>query len=71
MLLPLQVLPVPLRRFASATPFPSMAYAPARLASGHFEPSLLLIQLAWLAVLTALGVGVFGAGERRLQVAGG
>jgi hypothetical protein len=48
-----------------------MAYVPARLASGHVEPWLLLEQLAWLAVLAAAAVAMFDAGERRLQVVGG
>jgi ABC-2 type transport system permease protein len=71
MLLPIQVLPSALRRVAMGTPFPSMAYAPARLASGHLDASLLLIQLVWLVVLSALGVAIFALGERRLQVVGG
>ena len=49
----------------------AMAYAPARLASGHVEPELLLVQLAWLVGLSVLAVGVFARGERRLQVVGG
>jgi ABC-2 type transport system permease protein len=71
MLLPLQVLPNALRSVALLTPFPSMAYAPARLASGHFEPSLLVIQVVWLIVLGLLSALMFAAGERRLQVVGG
>jgi ABC-2 type transport system permease protein len=71
MLLPIQVLPGALRRVALATPFPSMAYAPARLASGHFEPSLLVVQSVWLVVLTALALAAFARGEQRLQVVGG
>lgn len=71
MLLPLEVLPHPVERVARLTPFMAMAYAPARLAAGHFEPLMLVVQLAWLAVLTAIALAVFGAGERRLQVVGG
>jgi ABC-2 type transport system permease protein len=71
MLLPIQVLPDVLQRVAISTPFPSMAYAPARLASGHVEPTLLLVQCAWLAVLSVLSIAIFAAGERRLQVVGG
>src|SRR5207245_7380168 len=37
MLLPLQVLPAWLRTIAECLPFVAMAYAPARLASGHIE----------------------------------
>jgi ABC-2 type transport system permease protein len=71
MLLPLQVLPGWLHTVAAWLPFAAMAYAPARLASGHLEPQLLLVQLAWLLVLSALAMLVFSAGERRLQVVGG
>jgi ABC-2 type transport system permease protein len=71
MLLPLEVLPDTVHRIAAVLPFAAMAYVPARLASGHLEPLLLLGQLAWLVVLSLLAVAVFGAGERRLQVVGG
>ncbi len=71
MLLPLEVLPGPLEAVARWTPLASMAYAPARLAAGHLEPHLLLVQLAWLAVLVPAAVRSFEAGERRLQVVGG
>ena len=71
MLLPLQVLPDALYAVAVRLPFAAMAYAPARLASGHFEPMLLLGQLGWLVVLVGLAVATFSAGQRRLQVVGG
>jgi ABC-2 type transport system permease protein len=71
MLLPLEVLPDGLHRVAAALPFAAMAYAPARLLSGHFEPALLAGQLAWLLALSFLAVTAFAAGERRLQVVGG
>ncbi|MDQ1519712.1 MAG: viologen exporter family transport system permease protein [Actinomycetota bacterium] len=71
MLLPLQVLPAWLHTTASWLPFMAMAYAPARLASGHLEPQLLVVQVVWLVVLWALATVVFAAGERRLQVVGG
>ena len=48
-----------------------MAYAPARLASGHWEPVLLVEQLVWLGVLAVVAAAAFRAGERRLQVVGG
>jgi len=71
MLIPLEVLPGWLGRAAALLPFRAMAYAPARLASGHMEPVLLLEQLGWLAALV-VGAGlVFRAGQRRLQVVGG
>ncbi len=71
MLLPLQVLPGWLHTIASWLPFMAMAYAPARLASGHAEPYLLVLQIVWLAALAWLARAVFDAGERRLQVVGG
>jgi len=71
MILPLQVLPDDLERAAMVLPFMTMAYVPSRLASGHVEPELLLLQLAWLAVLLVAAHAAFGAGERRLQVVGG
>ena len=71
MLLPLEVLPDALRQVALVLPFMAMAYAPARLASGHLEPHLLVVQLAWLVGLGALAAVTFARGERRLQVAGG
>jgi ABC-2 type transport system permease protein len=71
MLIPMQLLPQWMHSIALATPFPSMAYIPARLASGHVEPKLLLVQLAWLAVVSAFAAFVFGRGERHLNVVGG
>jgi ABC-2 type transport system permease protein len=71
MLLPLQVLPGVLEHVAMALPFMVMAYAPARLAAGHVEPWLLLVQAGWLVVLAAAAGAVFAAGQRRLQVVGG
>ena len=70
MLLPLEVLPGGLAAVARALPFMAMSYAPARLASGHVEPLLLLVQAGWLVVLAAGTAALYGAGERRLQVAG-
>jgi viologen exporter family transport system permease protein len=71
MLLPLEFLPVGLADVAKALPFASMAYVPARLASGHVEPWLLLLQAFWAVALLACAGGVFRAGERRLEVVGG
>lgn len=71
MLLPLQVLPDALQPVALALPFMTMAYAPARLASGSVEPWLLLVQLAWLVVLVPVVVATFRLGENRVQVVGG
>ena len=71
MLLPLQVLPDALERAAMLLPFMTMAYVPSRLASGHVEPALLVLQVLWLGALLAGARVAFGAGERRLQVLGG
>ena len=71
MLIPLEVFPGWLATTARFLPFRAMAYAPARLASGHLEPLLLLEQVGWLAVLALLSTVVFGRGERHLQVVGG
>ena len=71
MLIPLEALPGWLERTAAVLPFKAMSYTPARLASGHFEPMLVLQQVGWLVVLWVLARTVFAAGERRLQVVGG
>jgi ABC-2 type transport system permease protein len=71
MLIPLDLLPRGLELISLALPFATMAYVPGRIASGHPDPLLLLWQVAWLAVLTAMAAAVFAAGERRLQVTGG
>ena len=71
MLIPLEALPNWLEATAAVLPFRAMSYAPARLASGHFEPALLLEQLVWLGVLLLAATAAFRSGERRLQVVGG
>ena len=71
MLLPLEVLPGWLHDLALALPFAAMAYVPARLASGHVEPALLLLQAGWLVGLAVAAATAFSAGQRRLQVVGG
>lgn len=71
MLLPLQVLPDWLQDIALRLPMMAMVYVPARLASGHVEPELLLVQAGWLVVLTMAAGLAFAAGQRRLQVVGG
>jgi ABC-2 type transport system permease protein len=71
MLIPLELLPAWLQHVASVLPFRAMSYIPARLASGHAEPILLLEQVAWIVALGAIAAAVFAAGERRLQVVGG
>jgi ABC-2 type transport system permease protein len=71
MIVPLELLPDGLQRSAMFMPFRAMAYVPARLAAGHWEPALLLEQLLWIGVLGVVATVAFGAGERRLQVVGG
>lgn len=71
MIIPLELLPDGLQGAALLLPFRAMAYNPARLASGHWEPTLLLEQLAWIGVLAVVAAAVFAAGEARLQVVGG
>jgi len=70
MLMPLQLFPVWLERVSWALPFWTMAYAPARFASGHVDLWLLAGQAAWMVVLASVAGAVFAAGERRLEVAG-
>ncbi len=69
MLIPLEVLPESLESVARLLPFSAMAYAPARLASGHFEPGLLAVQALWTVVMLAAAVAMFARGERRLAAA--
>jgi ABC-2 type transport system permease protein len=71
MLIPLEVLPEGLAHIARFLPFAAMAYVPGRLASGHVEPGLLLVQLAWAGALVGAAAMVFAVGERRVQAVGG
>lgn len=71
MIIPLELLPDGVQRAAMLMPFRAMAYVPARLASGSWEPLLLLEQLFWIGVLGVAATLAFRAGERRLQVVGG
>lgn len=71
MIIPLELLPDGLQRAALLLPFRAMAYAPARLAAGYWEPALFLEQLFWIGVLGVVATAAFRAGERRLQVVGG
>ena len=66
MLLPLEVLPSSVETVTRVLPFSAMAYAPARLASGHFEPELIVIQVAWILALGTATHFSFRAGERHL-----
>ncbi|MGK2950497.1 MAG: ABC transporter permease [Acidimicrobiales bacterium] len=71
MIIPLELLPDGVQRAAMLMPFRAMAYVPARLASGSWEPLLLVEQLMWIAVLGVVATAAFRSGERRLQVVGG
>ena len=71
MIIPLELLPDGVQHAAMLMPFRAMAYVPARLAAGYWEPALFLEQLVWIGVLGVVAVAAFGAGERRLQVVGG
>ncbi len=71
MIIPLELLPDGVQRAAMLMPFRAMAYAPARLASGTWEPMLFVEQLVWIGILGVAATAAFSAGERRLQVVGG
>ena len=71
MIIPLEVLPDGLEDVSLLLPFKAMAYAPARLASGHWEPWLLVEQVAWIGALAVVAAWAFRSGERRLEVVGG
>jgi len=71
MIIPLELLPDGLQHVAMLLPFRAMAYAPARLAAGYWEPQLLVEQGFWMVVLGVAAAAAFRAGERRLQVVGG
>ncbi len=71
LLIPFQVLPDTLRTVAWLTPFPLMAYAPARLAAGFVEPWLLLAQAAWILVISLAAGAAFRRGQNHLVRIGG
>lgn len=71
MIIPLELLPDGVQRAAMLMPFRAMAYVPARLASGSWEPLLLVEQLVWIGILAVGATAAFRSGERRLQVVGG
>ena len=61
-------------RIARLTPFPSLSYAPARIAvawSGSEGLGLLAGQLAWLAAAAALCLAVYARGRAKLTSQGG
>jgi len=74
-LMPLELLPEAAQKAAWWSPFPAMAYAPARLFvawSGGAEVARLLgYQAAWLLLSALLCQGVYALGRSRLTVNGG
>ena len=73
MLAPLDLYPEAVRRFALLTPFPSMLYLPAQLASGGPIDAVAGFQTVaiWLAVLIPLNLVLWRAGVRRYAAMGG
>jgi len=73
MLAPLDLYPEAVRRFALLTPFPSMLYLPAQLASGGSIDAVAGFQTVavWLAVLIPLNLLLWRAGVRRYAAMGG
>jgi ABC-2 type transport system permease protein len=74
-LLPLAMMPDWLRAVVQNTPFAQAFYVPISILSGltplSEAPRLLLIQLAWLAVMAPLSRLVFTVAIRRVTVQGG
>jgi ABC-2 type transport system permease protein len=72
---PLALFPQWLRIMATATPFPSIMMYPIDVLSGFGGAGraavLVLAQVAWLAVVAAIGQVLTRAGRRRLEVQGG
>lgn len=73
MLAPLDLYPEAVRRFALLTPFPSMLYVPAQLASGGAIDALAAFRTValWLSVLIPLNLLLWRAGVRRYAAMGG
>ena len=75
MAVPLPLFPDGLRRVVEVLPFRGLVDTPFRLYVGNLPPSavfpLLGHQLAWTAVLIALGIVAMRRGLRRLEVQGG
>jgi len=73
MLAPLDLYPEAVRRFALLTPFPSMLYVPAQLASGGAIDALSAFRTVaiWLAMLIPLNLLLWRAGVRRYAAMGG
>jgi len=72
---PLALFPDWLRAVATATPLPSIMMYPIDVLSGMggvaHAAGLVLVQLAWLAGVAAVGQVLTRAGRRRLEVQGG
>lgn len=73
-LMPIEFLPETIRRVALWSPFPWVAWAPARIAvawEGGSSAALLLGQLLWALAAIALSRLVYAAGRRRIAAQGG
>jgi ABC-2 type transport system permease protein len=72
---PIALFPPWLRLVATATPFPSVMMYPIDVLSGFGgagrAAALVLAQVAWLAVVAAIGHVLTRAGRRKLEVQGG
>ncbi|QHW30342.1 ABC transporter permease [Paenibacillus rhizovicinus] len=74
MLLPLDLMPEPLRRVCAWLPFQAMLYFPARTAVNFGAAPVLqqfVIQASWIAVLTVLVMWMYRKGVSKLHVNGG
>jgi len=73
-LMPIEFLPDAARAVARWTPFPAIAWSPARILVA-FEPraalSILGVQAAWVLAAALLSSAVFAAGRRHVIVNGG
>ena len=73
-LIPIELLPDAARAVAVWTPFPYIAYAPARIMVAFQLPEalrLMAVQLAWIAIGLVLARLVFAASSRKLSINGG
>jgi ABC-2 type transport system permease protein len=70
-MIPVEYFPAPLRLLGEAGPLSALLAAPVRVATGRSAGAALLLQLAWVAVLWAIGRLVLTVASRRLVVHGG
>jgi viologen exporter family transport system permease protein len=70
-MIPVEYFPAPLRLLGEAGPLSALLVAPVRGATGRSAGAALLLQLAWVAVLWAIGRLVLTVASRRLVVHGG